>query len=178
MESCAYFPGILVPDGDEIYSPNRYKNPFRGMDSSRVRIVESFRAPTGIGQSLTLHHRHPSVLPSTIRLSSLSIFLSPLNTMSTVPAPDVADLRALSASSLTSGSAHRVRRAWVVKSLLSLLDLQSDQNAAESYPPPPRCRRRESRDSVSLVRPGIGQCQQCMQLQRVFPGSSIRLLSK
>lgn len=103
---------------------------------SRVRIVESFRAPSGIGQSLTLHHRRPSVLPSTIRLPSLSIFLSPLNTMSTVPAPDVADLRALSASSLTSGSAHRVRKAWVVKSLLSLLDLQSDQYAAESYPPP------------------------------------------
>lgn len=66
-KSCAYFSGILVPDGDEIYSPNRYKNPSRGMDS-RVRIVQSFRAPSGIGQSLTLSHRRPSVLPITIRL--------------------------------------------------------------------------------------------------------------
>lgn len=52
--------------------------------------------------------------------------------MSTTPAPDLADLGARASSSLASDSAQRVRKAWVVKSLLSQLDFPTDQIGAKA----------------------------------------------
>lgn len=52
--------------------------------------------------------------------------------MSSAPVPDLADLRARATSSLASDSAQRVRKAWVVKSLLSLLDFPTDQIGAKA----------------------------------------------